>query len=39
MKISYMAYEQRKTIKELFLDSILKTYIKLFKNSIIPMNI
>ena len=39
MKISYMAYEQRKTVKELFFDSILKTYIKLFKNGLIPMNI
>jgi len=39
MKISYMAYEQRKTIKELFLDSILKTYIKLFKDGVIPMNL
>ena len=39
MKISYMAFEKRKTVKELLLDSILKTYIKLFRNGIIPMNI
>ena len=39
MKISYMAFQKRKTVKELLLDSILKTYIKLFKNGLIPMNI
>jgi hypothetical protein len=39
MKISYMAFEKKKSVKELLLDSILKTYIKLFKNGIIPMNI
>jgi hypothetical protein len=39
MKISYMAYEQSKTVKELFFDSILKTYIKLFRDGKIPMTI
>jgi hypothetical protein len=37
MKISFIAFEKRKTIKELFLEAIMKSYMSLFDTGRIPI--
>jgi len=38
MKISYVAFEKIKTVKEMFLETIMKQYMSLFKNCVIPIS-
>ena len=39
MKISFIAFEKKKTVKELFLETILKSYMSLFDQGIIPIRV
>lgn len=39
MKISYIAFEKQKTIKELFLETIMKSYMSLFDQGRIPIRV
>jgi len=39
MKISYIAFEKTVTVKELFLETIMKSYMSLFKRGKIPMSV
>lgn len=39
MKISYIAFEKTMTVKQLFLETIMKSYMFLFKSGKIPITI
>jgi hypothetical protein len=39
MKISYIAFEKEMTIKELFLTTIMRSYMILFKRGKIPISV
>jgi hypothetical protein len=39
MKISIMAFEKNKTVKELFLETIMKSYMSLFDQGKIPIRV
>ena len=39
MKLSYIAFEKELTIKELFLTTIMKSYMTLFKRGKIPISV
>ena len=39
MKISYIAFEKMQTVKEIFLEAIMKSYMSMFKRGRIPISV